>query len=297
MTQGIPELRKRGTSRAAAKVNLTLRVAGRRDDGLHELESLVVFSDIVDELTLDAARPRALELHGPLRGECGPPADNLVLKAAAALAARVFDLKIGHFTLIKRIPVAAGLGGGSADAAAALRLLAEASGIPPDDHRLLDAARATGADVAVCLDPRPRIMGGVGDRLSAPLALPPLAAVLVNPGVALPTKAVFDAFHRAQPAYAAPAEPPSFESFSKLLAYLRMRPNDLEAAAISLQPKINDVLSALLELPACRLARMSGSGATCFGLFETSEAASAAAQGLRAAHHGWWIEETSLGAG
>src|SRR5689334_17869693 len=123
-------------ARAAAKINLTLRVAGRRADGLHELESLVVFSDIVDELTLDSARPRGLETLGPRRADCGPTADNLVLKAAATLGARVFELEIGHFTLIKRIPAAAGLGGGSADAAAALRLLAEANGLRPDDHRL-----------------------------------------------------------------------------------------------------------------------------------------------------------------
>ena len=185
-------------ARAPAKINLTLRVAGRRDDGLHEIESLVVFSDVVDELTLDPSRPRGLEVLGPLRAECGPAADNLVLKAAGALAARVFDLKIGHFTLIKRIPVAAGLGGGSADAAAALRLLAQANGLSPDDPRLHEAARATGADVPVCLDPRPRIMRGAGELLSAALELPPLPAVLVNPGVALPTRDVFEAFDKSQ---------------------------------------------------------------------------------------------------
>src|SRR6187455_2273856 len=162
------------TDRAPAKVNLTLRVAGRRRDGLHEIESLVVFSNIADELSLDPSRPRGLELLGPLRAECGPPGDNLVLKAAGVLAAHVFDLKIGRFSLIKRIPVAAGLGGGSADAAAALRLLAQANGLAPDDPRLLDAAAATGADVPVCLDPRPRLMRGAGEVLSAALPLPPL---------------------------------------------------------------------------------------------------------------------------
>ncbi len=193
------------TARAPAKVNLTLRVAGRRSDGLHEIESLVVFSDIVDELGLDPLRPRGLEMLGPLRAECGPTADNLVLKAAGALAARVFDLKIGHFALIKRIPVAAGLGGGSADAAAALRLLAQANGLGPDDPRLHEAARVTGADVPVCLDPRPRIMRGAGEVLSAVVKLPPLPSVLVNPVVAMPTRQVFDAFDKLSTGPLAPA--------------------------------------------------------------------------------------------
>jgi 4-diphosphocytidyl-2-C-methyl-D-erythritol kinase len=282
-------------ARAPAKVNLTLRVAGCRNDGLHELESLVVFSNIVDELSLDPSRPYGLELLGPLRAHCGPDADNLVLKAAAALAARVFDLKIGHFGLIKRIPVAAGLGGGSADAAAALRLLAEANGIAAGDPRLQEAARATGADVPVCLDPRPRIMRGAGDVLSDALHLPVLAAVLVNPGVALATKDVFAVFDKSSAVRPSQPGPLSFNARDEMLGYLQAQPNDLEPAAISLQPAIGDVLSALHGLRQCRLGRMSGSGATCFGLFDTPQAAEAAAQQLRAAHPRWWIEETLLG--
>jgi 4-diphosphocytidyl-2-C-methyl-D-erythritol kinase len=286
---------------APGKVNLTLRVAGRRNDGLHEIESLVVFSNVADELSLDPSRPRGLEMLGPLRAACGAVADNLVLKAAGALAARIPDLRIGHFSLIKRIPVAAGLGGGSADAAAALRLLAEAHGLSLDDPRLHDAARATGADVPVCLDPRPRIMRGAGEQLSVPLTLPPLAAVLLNPGVALPTKDVFEAFGKArardESLRPSPAWPSSFNAGDELLAFLQAQPNDLELAAVSLQPAIGDVLSALHDLRCCRLARMSGSGATCFGLFDNEEVASKAAQQLRAAHPGWWIEESFLGAG
>jgi 4-diphosphocytidyl-2-C-methyl-D-erythritol kinase len=283
------------TARAPAKVNLTLRVAARRSDGLHEIDSLVVFSDIADELSLDPLRPRGLELLGPLRAECGPVADNLVLKAAGVLAARVFDLKIGHFALIKRIPVAAGLGGGSADAAAALRLLAQANGLRPDDPRLHEAARVTGADVPVCLDPLPRIMRGTGEVLSAVFKLPPLAAVLVNPAVALPTREVFDAFDALRAGPPPQAGPPSFNAREELLAFLEAQPNDLETAAISLRPVIGEVLSTLRDLESCRLARMSGSGATCFGLFDTEEAAASAARQLRAAHSGWWIEETALG--
>ena len=283
------------TARAPAKVNLTLRVAGRRSDGLHEIESLAVFSDIADELTLDPLRPRGLELLGPRRAECGPVAENLVLKAAGALAARVFDLKIGHFALIKRIPVAAGLGGGSADAAAALRLLAQANGVRLDDPRLHEAARVTGADVPVCLDPRPRIMRGTGEVLSAVVKLPPLPSVLVHPGVALPTGEVFDAFDQLLPEPLAPAGLLSFTAGEELLTWLQAQPNHLEAAAISLQPVIAEVLSALQDLRSCRLARMSGSGATCFGLFDTQEAAASAARQLRAIRSDWWTEETTLG--
>jgi 4-diphosphocytidyl-2-C-methyl-D-erythritol kinase len=283
------------SARAPAKVNLTLRVAGRRNDGLHEIESLVVFSDVADELSLDPSRARGLELLGPLRADCGPNSDNLVLKAAAALAARVFDLKIGHFALIKRIPVAAGLGGGSADAAAALRLLARAHGIAVDDPRLYEAAVATGADVPVCLDPRPRIMRGAGEVLSDALMLPPLPAVLVNAGVALATKDVFAAFDKARAARPSQARPPSFNVRDELFAFLQAQPNDLEPTAVSLQPVIDDVLSALRELGSCRLTRMSGSGATCFGLFDTAQDATAGAQKLRTAHPHWWIEESLLG--
>lgn len=294
MTQDIPELRKWGT-RAPAKINLTLRVGARRADGLHDIESLVVFAAVADELSLDLSRPRGLEMLGPLRTECGPVSDNLVLKASGALAARVFDLKIGHFSLIKRIPVAAGLGGGSADAAAALRLLAEANGLKSDDPRLQEAARVTGADVSVCLDSRPRIMRGVGEILSEALKLVPLAGVLVNPGIALPTKDVFGAFDKAS---SAREQTPSPSKLGEdLFAFIKAQSNDLEPVAIALQPVIGQVLAALAAAQGCRLARMSGSGATCFGLFDTLEAASASAEKLRATHSDWWIEETPLGAG
>ena len=305
-------------ARAPAKVNLTLRVLGRRDDGLHEIKSLVVFTALADDVSLQTGRPLGLDIQGPLRQACGPAADNLVLKAAAALAARIPDLWLGHFILVKRIPVAAGLGGGSADAAAALRLLAQANAVALDDPCVLAAARQIGADVPVCLDPRSRIMRGAGEVLSEPLDLPKLAAVLVNPGVELATKDVFAAFDRsqarrqpevggreaAQPPRA--ASPSSFEARLRrapqddsdrdgLLAFLESQRNDLEAAAISLHPAIAEVLAVLRALPQCRLARMSGSGASCFVLCDTKQAAAAAAQALRAAQPSWWIQESILG--
>src|ERR1051325_4784906 len=176
---------------APAKVNLTLAVLGRRADGYHLLDSLVVFAGIADRLTF--VRGPALELlvRGDTAGQAGPLDDNLVLKAARALAVEVPGLTLGRFTLEKRLPVAAGLGGGSSDAAAALRLLARANRMKRGHPKVLKVAPKVGADVPVCVDPRPRRMRGIGEQLSAPLKMPKMAAVMINPGVAVPTKDVF----------------------------------------------------------------------------------------------------------
>lgn len=281
---------------APAKVNLTLHVVGRRPDGYHDIESLVVFASVADALTLTAGPRPALTVRGPTAALAGAVADNLVLKATYALAKRVEGIKSGRFVLSKRLPVAAGLGGGSADAAAALRLLARKNRIALDDARLHEAARATGADILVCLDPRPRLMSGIGDILSAPLQLPRLAAVLVNPRVAVPTKDVFGRLNAPLVTRTAPASqdyPPTDRA--ALMSYLRSRPNDLEAPAIALQPVVADVLAALRTLAGCRLARMSGSGASCFALFDTAKAAAAAARALRAGQPAWWVRAASLG--
>jgi 4-diphosphocytidyl-2-C-methyl-D-erythritol kinase len=282
---------------APAKVNLTLHVLGRRPDGYHEIESLVVFADAGDRLTLTPGDRLALDVRGPTAAAAGTGSDNLVLKAARALAERVEGLRFGSFTLEKSLPVAAGLGGGSSDAAAALRLLAQASGLPLDDERLYAAARATGADVPVCLDPRPRMMRGVGEILSVPLALPPLPAVLINPGVAVPTRDVFAAL--AAPALSPAARhdefAPAGANAAHLVSALGARRNDLEAPALRLQPLIGEVLATLRGCAGCRLARMSGSGATCFGLFDNADAAQAAARALQRAHPGWWVRPCRLG--
>jgi 4-diphosphocytidyl-2-C-methyl-D-erythritol kinase len=281
---------------APAKVNLTLRVIGRRADFYHDIESMVAFARVGDRLTLAPGGTLDLTLRGPNAGATGELAHNLVLKAAQALAARTAGLKLGRFALDKRLPVAAGLGGGSADAAAALRLLARANALPLDDARLFAAARATGADIPVCLDPGPRMMRGIGDVLSPPLDLPPLPAVLVNPGVAVATGDVFARLAlspgETRSAYDAAAIP---TERAALLAYLADHVNDLEPAAVALQPIVADVLAALRALPNCRLARMSGSGATCFGLFDSSRAAAAAARSLEVAHPGWWVHATRFG--
>jgi len=281
---------------APAKVNLTLRVLGRRSDGYHEIESLVAFADFGDTLTLAPGDEPALAVRGPQAAQAGAGADNLVLKAAAALAARVDGLRCGAFELDKRLPVAAGLGGGSADAAAALRLLARANDLPAEDPRLYAAARATGADVPVCLDPRPRTMRGIGEILSAPLDLPPLPAVLVNPGVALATKSVFAGWTPAVAQYE-PCEAAAIARLTRredLLQFLMRQSNDLEYSAIGLTPVIAEVLHALRALPGRRLARMSGSGATCFALFSSAAKAIEAGNALQAKHPAWWIRATAL---
>lgn len=282
---------------APAKVNLTLRVLSRRADGYHELESLVVFASCGDRLTFIPGGELTLNVSGPRAAHAGDTADNLVLKAARGLKALIPGLTVGAFHLEKSLPVAAGLGGGSSDAAAALRLLARANDLALDDPRLYEAARATGADVPVCLDPRPRLMRGIGEKLSAPLALPQLHAVLGNPGAALATKLVFAGWKPA----AAPAE--TFDlaalsqaaSFDKFLSMLATQPNDLESAAIGLAPEVADVIAELAALAGCRLARMSGSGATCFGLFTSAAQAVAAAKTLRAKYPDWWVCETMFG--
>jgi 4-diphosphocytidyl-2-C-methyl-D-erythritol kinase len=281
---------------APAKVNLTLRVLRRRADGYHDLESLVAFADFGDRLSLSRGGELKLTVHGPSAAQAGEGDDNLVFKAARGLAQRLPRAVLGSFRLDKRLPVAAGLGGGSADAAAALRLLAQANGLAGNDPNLFAAAKATGADVPVCLDPRFRIMRGVGDMLSAPLALPKLPAVLVNPGVALPTKAVFARWTPAtNPEGAADVEAVAKLSIrDQLLQFLQGQSNDLEAPAVALQPVIADVLTALRGLPGCRLARMSGSGATCFALFSAATATREAAKILGGKFPHWWVKATTL---
>lgn len=281
---------------APAKVNLTLHVLGRRPDGYHEIESLVVFAGVGDRLTLSPGEWLELDTQGPTAAASGATSDNLVLKAARALAERIDGLRLGRFSLDKQLPVAAGLGGGSSDAAAALRLLAQVNGLSLEDDRVRAAARATGADVPVCLDPKPRMMRGIGEILSDPVALPQLAAVLANPGVAVPTRDVFAAL--AAPALTSPAEPDDFRSIdadaASLVSVLAARRNDLEIPAIKIQAIIADVIEALRGAPNCLLARMSGSGATCFGLFGSQGAADEAAQDIRTRHPRWWVRATIL---
>jgi 4-diphosphocytidyl-2-C-methyl-D-erythritol kinase len=283
--------------RAAAKVNLTLRVAGRRADGYHDLESFVAFAGLCDWLAFEPGGDLTLEVLGPRAHDAGPVKKNLVARATHSLAAHIPGLRLGHFRLIKRLPAAAGLGGGSADAAAALRLLAIEARLSLDDPRLLASARATGADVAVCLSSQARIISGVGDILGPAVPLRAIFAVLVNPQVQAPTPKVFAAYDAAS---ASRAESGARSSRAEGLdgadvwSFLARGQNDLEAAAIEIAPPIAGALEALSKIPDAKLVRMSGSGATCFALFADRRSAAAARRTLAAEHPNWWVEATAL---
>jgi 4-diphosphocytidyl-2-C-methyl-D-erythritol kinase len=279
-----------------AKVNLTLRVVGRRVDGYHDLESMVAFADCADSLSLASGSELNLKTTGPLAQACGDTADNLVFKAAQLLSERVPGLKLGEFTLDKVLPVAAGIGGGSADAAAALRLLARANGLAVDDPRVLEVARLTGADVPVCLASSACVMTGVGETL-LPLSLPKMPCVMVNPRVAVATKDVFAALGLRNgellvgvtDVIRATAWPEAGASLEDWVEVLAAGSNDLEAPAMRIQPVIADVLAALNATNGAWLARMSGSGATCFAIYENTADAQRAAQKIQLDHPQWWV--------
>jgi 4-diphosphocytidyl-2-C-methyl-D-erythritol kinase len=283
--------------RAPAKVNLTLRVIGRRADGYHDLESLVAFAGLCDWLAFEPGNDLSVEVLGSRASEAGPVEENLVARAARSLAAQIPGLKLGRFRLVKRLPAAAGLGGGSADAAAALRLLADEAGFSVDDPRVRASACATGADVLVCLSPQARIMRGIGDKLGPAIRLPKFFALLVNPQVRVPTREVFAALGLApgstleSPARLVAA--PEFDAVG-LSDVLSRGSNDLVAAAIRVAPAIATVLKRLSQIPEAQATGMSGSGATCFALFGDRRGAAAARRTVAAEHPGWWVEATGL---
>jgi 4-diphosphocytidyl-2-C-methyl-D-erythritol kinase len=287
---------------ARAKVNLTLRVLGRRADGYHDLASLVAFADCADRLTLEAGPELSLTTAGPRAQECGEVADNLVIKAARLLDERVPGLVLGRFSLDKQLPVAAGIGGGSADAAAALRLLARVNGIAIDDPRVIEAARLTGADVPVCLASHSCLMTGVGEQLS-PLDFPKFSCVMVNPRIAVATVDVFKALGLKHgeilvgvtDVVRSLAWPKPDAPVADLLKALARGRNDLEAPAIKLQPVVGEVLAALRGTQGVRLARMSGSGATCFAIFDHDDDAREAARQLQLQQPLWWVHAGTLG--
>ncbi|MEZ5850637.1 MAG: 4-(cytidine 5'-diphospho)-2-C-methyl-D-erythritol kinase [Hyphomicrobiaceae bacterium] len=281
---------------APAKVNLSLRVLGRRADGYHELDSLVAFADCGDLVTIEPGGDFALSVSGPFAAALD---GGNILEAAARLFANVVPgALLGRVELQKNLPVAAGLGGGSADAAALLRLLCRLN--PPSAHAHDWAALATrlGADVPVCLASQPCRMTGIGERLQHLDAMPKAAIVLVNPRVPLSTAAVFGSLGAAPLAQAPDIRPlPRFRDLAALVEFLASEPNDLQPVATRLCPPIADVLDKLRHAPRSRLVRMSGSGPTCFALFDTLADARAVAERLRAAEPGWWCAAANLGAG
>lgn len=299
---------------APAKLNLYLHVTGRRADGYHELDSLVAFAEFGDSIALTPAAARValrgadLPPAGPrlaIAGPFGPalmgenPASNLVMRAAHALAVRLGREADVMIALTKALPVASGIGGGSADAAACLRALARLWGVAPDDAALFAVAAGLGADVPVCVAGRSCYFGGIGDELDEAPDLPETHVVLVNPNVPVPTPAVFKAMAAARAesggAFSAPGRftrKPA--DAADLAALLLERSNDLTAPALTVAPVIADVLAALERSAGCLLSRLSGSGATCFGLYATAEAANSAARSIAAASPGWWVKPTRL---
>ena len=281
------------TAFAPAKVNLLLHVGPPGGDGFHPLVSLAAFADVGDRLSVVEGGAPGLTVGGRLAGDAPAGLDNLAQRAVVDLAAalgRPQDLAI---RLDKELPMAAGLGGGSADAAAALRLAARAWGVPLEAPRLIAVAQALGSDVPMCLVSRPVWGEGRGEVLSMADWLAPLHAVLVNPGVASPTGPVYRAYDAdPRPLDPRPA-PPADRSFGAVIDWLHAQRNDLEPPAVRLAPAIEAAVAAVRADPDVALARMSGSGATVFGLCAGAEDASAAAR--RLARPGWWVRACVLG--
>ena len=272
------------TDFAPAKINLCLHVTGRRADGYHLLDSMVVFAGVGDRVSATLEGPPSLTVEGPMAAGLSGEGDNLVLRAGRAMGVSA------RIVLEKHLPVSSGIGGGSADAAATLRLLSRLSGRPLPEA---EAVLALGADVPVCLAGRPVRMTGIGEGLAPLPPLPEVWLVLANPGVAVSSPAIFRALARADNA-PLPRDLPRLKTAAELAAFLTMQRNDLEPPAITLEPVIARVKAALTAQAGCLMARMSGSGATCFGLFPDGLTAASAARALREARPDWWAEAAPL---
>ena len=284
---------------APAKVNLFLHVGPVEPDGYHPVASLMAFADVGDEVAIEPAETAELLVDGPFAPKLAatPAADNLVLRAARRLLERAGRADAGfRLRLTKRLPVAAGLGGGSSDAGAALRLVRDHLAPELDDAVLADIAAELGADGPACLAARPVLGTGRGDRLAEAPGLPQIHAVLVNPRVACPTGAVYRAYDADAPAQAdAPALPDVFEGVEELAAVLALTRNDLEASAARLVPAVAETLAEVRALPQCRFARLSGSGATVWALTDGEMEAQGLAAALARERPGWWVAPCRLG--
>jgi 4-diphosphocytidyl-2-C-methyl-D-erythritol kinase len=293
----VPKLRAQSrlplAALASAKVNLTLEIKGRRPDGYHELRSLVLFADYGDRLSIEAADEWSFAVEGPFASAI--EGGNLVERAAQDFA-ESFGIGLRFACrLAKNLPVAAGLGGGSSDAAAMLRLLREHFGRPADTDALIPLAARLGADVPCCLLGRAALMTGIGERLAPLPPVPAIPAILANPMRPLATRDVFRALAARPLATGLAADAsPDLPSPDALLAFAGASRNDLQPPAVALMPVIGEVLATLQALPGARLARLSGSGPTCFALFGTPAEASAAAETLAVRHPAWWVRAVSL---
>lgn len=283
------------TGLAPAKVNLFLHVGPVQADGYHPLASLVAFAEVGDRLTVTRADRLSLVVEGRFGAALADQPGNLVVSALRALgeAAGTGEPPV-QVTLDKALPIAAGLGGGSSDAGAALRLARDLLELPFDDSALAEIAGTLGADGPMCLHARAAWAEGRGDQLVFEPRLPPLPAVLINPGVPSPTGPVYRAYDEGVAAQADRPAPPATWDVQTVIGWLAEGRNDLEAPAVRNQPAIGEALSVALDLPAVRLVRMSGSGATAFALFESAAAASNAAQELSNLRPDWWVSSTIL---
>ena len=279
-----------GAHMARAKINLFLHVGARRDDGFHPLQSLAIFTAFSDQLAVEEAEALSLSIEGPFAAAL-TDGDNLVLKAARALAAHAGRGAGAKITLTKNLPVASGMGGGSADAAAALRALAALWKLDPGENVLCEIAKDLGSDIPVCVQSAPAFMEGRGEILTPVSSIPRLPILLVNPGVAVPTK---DVFANLKDRRGADMALPSgrFNDLADVLRFLESTGNDLEAPALGLQPAIGEVLSSLRSVPGALFTRMSGSGATCFALMPDDGGCARAAATLKEKHPGWWVQPT-----
>lgn len=269
------------TAFAPAKLNLTLHVTGRRSDGYHVLDSLVVFADVGDQITAESDSNLWLDVSGPMAQGVPSDARNLMLKAAALM-----PLGQGAaLSLTKNLPAASGIGGGSSDAAATLRALSQLWNVPlPTSEMLLKL----GADLPVCMTPLPQRMSGIGEKLSLVPNVPELSILLVNPKIEVPTPAVFKAMtNRDNPGMTRAL--PAWSSQSEFVNWLSDQRNDMQTAACALASEISTCLTALEAVEGCQLARMSGSGATCIGVFVTANAANSAEQALKSIYPNWWV--------
>ena len=279
---------------ARAKINLSLHVGRLVDDpdhehfGYHPLGSLVAFADIGDEVSCEIAKQTSLTISGPFADGLAADQNNLVLKAYRAVVARA-DLPPLAFHLIKNLPVASGIGGGSADAAAALRLMQNYADLP--DAEWLDIALFLGADVPVCWHSKTSKMMGIGEIIERIDLSPPLNAVLVNPGTPVSTAEVFRTFDDRDP----PEMPSSLPDHGDLWMQILQSDNDLQSPAIKIEPIIGDVLREIASQNGCQIARMSGSGATCFGIFENRGHASAAKARILVNNPDWWVTTCRIG--
>lgn len=279
-----------------AKINLFLHIKGRRADGYHILESLVTFADCGDELSFEAGGELALEIVGPYAAPLNgfDIADNLIIKAVKAFEQKFGLQVVGKFTLTKNLPIASGMGGGSSNAAMALKLLMQAF---DKNDNIDDVLLGLGADVPVCFNGNNVMMSGIGEGLDEWAGLPELHAVLVNPNEAVSTAKIFDKLNASGDitAYDFAGKPvPEFNDVYDFIEFLKQQTNDMQSVAIDICPQIGDVLTALNDCDERLFAQMSGSGATCFGIFSTAQQAKTAAEQLAKAHPNWWVKLTCL---